>query len=68
MTELGSAGGSEGDGEDCTVQALGTQPELSVISHYGVEIFRVSVRSSCDHPLSQMGPRTTTYRREDPYY
>ncbi|RXN22760.1 vascular cell adhesion 1-like protein [Labeo rohita] len=40
VTELGSAGGSEGDGEDCTVQALGTQPELSVISHYGVEIFR----------------------------
>lgn len=39
MTELGSAGGFVGDGEDCIVQALGVQPKLSVISHYGVEIF-----------------------------
>ncbi|KAL1278578.1 hypothetical protein QQF64_025251 [Cirrhinus molitorella] len=35
VTELGSTGGSGGDGEDCIVQALDPQPELSVISHYG---------------------------------
>lgn len=43
VTELGSAVGSRGDGEDRIFQGLGVQPEHSVISHYGtfmgVEIF-----------------------------